>query len=138
MIIDPSTNIGKLRLKIGDTNDLILLPDTVLQQTLTDNDNNVNRSAKVCAGYIAAILSQRTHERLNFIEIWGSEAYKNYMDYIKNIMLNPNMSDVSPIPYGAGTSTTNPIMTFNTNWTNAYSGLTADETLALIAGSEGV
>jgi len=138
MVIDPTTNVGKLRLKIGDVNDITLLSDAVLNQTLTDNDNNINRSAKVCAGYIAAILSQRSHQRLSFIEIWGSEGYKNYMDYIKNIMLNPNMSDVSPIPYGAGTNTVNPIVTFKDNWEGAWAGLTADEVLAIIAGTDGV
>ena len=137
-MIDPTTDVGKLRLKVGDIQDITILPDAVYIQTLTDNGSNINRSAKVCAGYIAAILSQRSHERLSFIEIWGSEGYKNYLSYIKEIILNPNMSDVSPIPYGAGTSTTNPIMTFNNNWTKAYSGLTADETLALIAGTDGV
>lgn len=138
MIIDPSTNIGKLRLKIGDVSDLTLLPDSVLTQVLLDNNNNVTRSAQVCAGYIAAILSQRSHEKLSFIEVWGGEAYKNYMDYIKNVISNPSMSGTSPIPYGYNEGNVNPIITFNKNWQASYTIPNADETLDFIANNNGV
>lgn len=134
MPIDITTNTGKLRLKVGDYQDLPILPDEVYIQTLADNDNNINRSAQTIAGYIAAILSQRTHERMSFLEVWGAEAYKNYMDFIKGIILNPNMAGVSPIPYnGATAGEVNPLIQFQQDWNDAYSRLTDSEQLAILA-----
>ena len=42
-VIDPSTNIGKLRLRLADWRDIQWLPDAVYQQTLDDTSNNFNR-----------------------------------------------------------------------------------------------
>lgn len=137
-MIDPTTNIGKLKLKVGDIQDIAILPDSVYTETLVDNNNNINRSAKVCAGYIAAILSQRTHERLNFIEIWGSEAYKNYMDYIKNVMSNPSMSGTAPIPYGFNEGTISPIIKFQNDWEASYQIPNADDVFDYTASTNGV
>lgn len=134
-MIDPTTDVGKLRLKVGDINDLQLLPDAVYTQTLADNQNNINRSAQTIAGYIAALLSQRTHQKLSFIEIWGTEAFKNYIQFLDKVILNPNMAGVSPLPYGSGTDTTNPITQFQQNWPKGYAGLTEDEQLAILAQS---
>lgn len=138
-MIDFSTNIGKLRLKVGDFQDLSILPDSVYLQTLTENENNINRSSKIIAGYIAAILSQRSHEKVSFLEIWGAEAFDNYMIFIKNIILNPSMSGVSPIPYGFNEGTISPIIKFQNNWEASYQIPNADDVLEYIAtGTDGV
>ena len=137
-MIDPTTNVGKLRLKVGDIQDMPILPDVVYTQTLTDNQDNINRSAQTIAGYIAAILSQRTREKLSFIEIYGSDVYKNYMDFIKQIMTNPNISGVSPIPYAGGVRGTNPMIQFQEDWQKAYSGITESERLHFIAETDSI
>lgn len=133
MPIDITTNTGKLRLKVGDYQDLPILPDAVYEQTLLDNDNNINRSAQTIAGYIAAILSQRTHEKMSFLEVWGAEAYNNYMDFIKKVLQNPAMAGVSPIPY-AGTSTDkNPLIQFTEDWYACFAVKTQSEDMEEIA-----
>ena len=57
-VIDPSTNIGKLRLRLADWRDIQWLPDAVYQQTLDDTSNNLTASTRILAQYILAILSQ--------------------------------------------------------------------------------
>jgi len=56
--IDPTTNEGKLRLRLGDWRDITLLPSSVYQQTLTDCNNNLNKATAILAQYILAILAQ--------------------------------------------------------------------------------
>jgi len=132
-MIDPTTNVGKLRLKVGDVQDLPILPDLVYSQTLTDNNDNINRSAQTIAGYIAAILSQRTKERLSFIEINGADTFDNYMQFIKQVMLNPSMSGVSPIPYSGTDSSTNQLIKFTQDWYGGFSTITQSEDMDIIA-----
>lgn len=55
-VIDPSTNIGKLRLRLADWRDIQWLPDAVYQQTLDDTSNNLTASTRILAQYILAIL----------------------------------------------------------------------------------
>lgn len=139
MIIDPASNLGKVRLKIGDTSDIPFLPDSVILQTLIDNNENISRTVVTCAQYILAMLSYRTHQRLQMVEVWGQEAAKSYKDYILQIILNPNLNQSSPIPYtGASSSTTkNPLIEFTENWENSYIKPTNSEDLSnLAAGSK--
>ena len=136
-MIDPSTPVGKLRLAVGDIQDLPILPDIVYTQTLSYNDNNIKRSSQVVAGYIAGVLSQRTKEKLSFIEINGSDVFDNYMKFIKGVMTNPYMSGESPIPYSGGASTKNPLIQFQEDWSAAYSGETDSTRLHNIASTVG-
>lgn len=115
--IDPTTSLGKLRLKVGDISDLPLLPDIVYTQTLADNNDNINSSALTIAGYILAILSQRSHEKLSFVEVWGAEAYNNYLSFLKTVIQNPFMSGSVAYAYaGEDDGTLNPINQFVIDW----------------------
>jgi hypothetical protein len=105
----------------------------VYEQTLLDNSDNKNRSAQVICGYIAAILSQRTKERLSFIEINGADTFDNYMQFIKQVMLNPSMSGVSPIPYSGTDSSTNQLIKFTQDWYGGFSTITQSEDMDIIA-----
>jgi hypothetical protein len=35
-VLDPTTSLGKIRLRIGDWHDLVILPDSVIQSALDD------------------------------------------------------------------------------------------------------
>lgn len=127
-IIDPSTDLGKLRLRCGDWQDLPWLPDAVYVQTLEDNSGNLPRTAKTCAVYILGMLSFRTHKKLAQIESWSSEAYQNYKDFLLLTVANPNFMDVSPVPYS--TSVDSPITQFMKDWNQNYYGGTESQSLA--------
>lgn len=120
MIIDFSTNLGKCRLRVGDYGDLPLLPDEVYLQTLTDTSDSVNRTSVICAQYILAMFAQQTHEKLAQIELWGGERYKQYKDYLINVIKNPSFSDSCPIPYSASTGVEQPLIQFQEDWYNNF------------------
>lgn len=121
MVIDPTTNIGKLRLRCADTGDLSFLPDIVYSQTLADNNNNLPRSAKTCAMYILGMLTSRVHRKLSTIEVFGSDYYKQYRDYLMLTVTNPNFMDVSPIPVDLSGPTLHPLLQFQRDWNLNYS-----------------
>jgi hypothetical protein len=128
-VIDASTDLGRVRLKIGDTSDLHILSDGVITQTLIDNGNSVSRASTTCAQYILALLSQNSHQRLVNVEIWGSEAFNNYLKYLKEVVLNPNLSQTCPIPYSASNDKVHPLVEFNQDWYGNFHNGTQSEQL---------
>ncbi len=135
MVLDPTTNIGKLRLRIADYSDLPYLPDAVYQSTLDDNDDNLNTSATILAKYILGMLAHKTHRRMGLqLEIWGAEAYKNYRDFLLLTVSNPSFMDVSPIPYSSA-SDFSPIMQFASDWNKNFTQGTEAQQLATNAAN---
>ena len=129
-VIDPSTPAGKLRLKVGDISDLPILPESVYTQTLIDTNNNIIAASVTVAGYILAILSQKTHKKLSFVEVWGSEAYNNYLSFLKTVIQNPLMSGQVAYAYSGEDSTTlNPINQFVIDWKGSRTFPTDDQNL---------
>lgn len=127
MAIDPTTDIGLLRLRVGDVGDLEIFPDTVYQSALDGNDGDINRAAQLCAQYILARLSFSGHERLAVIEVYGNQIFDQYLQFLKLTVLNPNFSQTSPIPYSAST-TTHPLIQFEKDFQDNYiDGKQSDE-----------
>lgn len=118
-IIDPTTNLGKVRLRIGDWSDLPILPDVVITQTLTDCNNNVVRASGLCAQYILATLTAKTHRKLAQLETWSSEQFDNYVKFLQMTVLNPHVMAIAPVPYTTGLAE-NPIEQFIENWKAGY------------------
>ena len=116
MIIDATPALGKTRLRVGDTNDLELLPDSVYISTLEDCNQNVSRATTIIAQYILAMLTSQTHQKLAQIEVYGGEWFANYRDFIKLTILNPNLSQLAPVPYAGGLTVENPLTKFNSDW----------------------
>ena len=127
MVIDPTTSIGKVRLRVGDFTDLPIFPDSVYTATLTDCDNNILRTSKLMAQYILATLSMRVHERLAQVEVYGNQYVDNYIKFLKTTILNPSMMEVAPIPYGADLDVIHPLMKFREDWNANYVSGTASE-----------
>lgn len=133
MALDPTSNIGKIRLRVADYSDLPIFPDSVYQSVLDENTNNLTKSAMVMAQYILGVLSQKTHRKLNQIEIWGAESFKNYKDFLILTVKDPAFMSYSPIPYGATSIDNNPLIQFTQDWNkNFYQG-TESQQLAVNA-----
>jgi hypothetical protein len=131
LVIDPNTAIGKIRLRIGDWSDIPVLPDTVIQSTLDDSDNNVPRAAKLCAQYVLATLTSKTHRKMSLqLEVWGAEAYRIYKDFILLTIKDPSFMDISPIPYSASGTEVNPLIDFQQSWNKNYYSGTQSQQLA--------
>lgn len=139
MVIDPTTAIGKVRLRVGDFLDLPIFPDSVYQATLDDNEANVVRTSKLMAQYILAALSMRVHERMAQVEVYGNQYVDNYVKFLKTTILNPNLMEVAPVPYGAALDTKHPLTQFREDWNANYSSGTASEQMTVLAtlGSAG-
>lgn len=120
-VIDPTTAVGKIRLRIGDWQDLPILPDSVIVSALDDCKQNVPRAAALCAQYVLATLTARTHRKLSQIESWSGEHFTNYVQFLKLTVLNPHMMATAPIPYSGMDQSKNPLVKFSEVWNRAYS-----------------
>lgn len=141
MAIDPTTNTGKLRLAVSDFGDVPILPDIVYTETLNDNNGNMARTRQQLAGYILGSLAHNTHEKLSYMEIWGGEAFKNYLTFLKEVLRNPMYNGSSPIPYSGANSTdaygnviANPIIQFQKDYKGSQTPLSESDDLTQIAG----
>lgn len=130
MTIDPSTNLGKLRLRVGDWSDLPYLPDSVYTQTLIDNDDNLNTSTLIIAKYILGMLAYKTHRKMGLqLEIWGQEAFQNYKEFLLLTVTNPAFMSIAPIPY-ATTDEYNAILQFASDWNKNFALGTQSQQMA--------
>lgn len=120
-VIDPTTPIGKIRLRIGDWSDLPILPDAVISSAIDDSEQNLPRAASLCAQYILATLTFKSHKKLAQIETWSGEQFDNYLHFLKAIVLNPNFSSVYvPIPYNGDQSKAHPLLAFVNDWNTEF------------------
>ena len=129
MIIDPTTNLGKIRLRIADTGDLPYLSDSVIVSTLEDNDQNLAATAKTCAMYILGMLAHKTHRKMAQLEVWGAEAFKAYKEFLMMTHSNPAFMDFSPVPYSSNAEFS-PILSFQKAWNQGFSNGTEAQQLA--------
>lgn len=117
--IDPTTPLGKVRLRIGDWSDIPILPDSVINASLTDCQNSIPRTSQLCAQYILATLTAKTHKKLAQLEAWSGEQFNNYLAFLKLIVLNPHVSATAPVPY-VNDLTEHPIQEFMDEWKAGY------------------
>lgn len=129
MIIDPTTSLGKVRLRIADVGDLPYLADSVIQSTLDDNGDNVMNAAKTCAMYVLGMLAHKTHRKLAQLEVWGAEAFTAYKEYLMLAHTNPAFMDFSPVPYSSAAEFS-PILDFQKNWNANFTNGTEAQQLA--------
>jgi hypothetical protein len=134
MVIDPTTSIGKVRLIVGDYNDLAYLPDSVYQSTLDDNSDNIHRSSAIIAQYILGMLSQKTHRKMGQLEVYGAEAFQNYLAFLKFTVLNPNsIYNVAPLPYSPVVTSGKALEDFIYDFKHNYRGGTQSQWMAITA-----
>lgn len=119
MILDLSNPVSLMRLRCGDTRDLPILPDEVYESALAEKKNNLKQASLLCCQYILAQLSFKTHQRMNLLEVWGNEAFEQYMQYVMLVVRDPSFSGISPIPYSQEGAS--PITAFQKDWDQQYS-----------------
>ena len=135
MAIDPTTALGKCRLRCADFGDIPYLPDNVYLQTLTDNNQNIPVSSKICATYILGTLAFKTHRKMGLqLEIWGAEAFQNYKDFLVLTVTNPNFADYSPLPLQSlSPDDQNALTSFISDFNRNYYNGTQSQEMALDA-----
>lgn len=98
--IDPSIAEDRIRLACGDTSDLPYLTDDIYTYCLSQQSNNEPAATKMAAQLILAQLSYGQHQRLDKLEQWGSEAFNNYLTYIKQVITNPSLNATGGVYVG--------------------------------------
>lgn len=133
-LIDLNSPIGKLRFRLGDYLDgPPRLPDEVYQSALDENNNNLRAATILCGQYILAGLAFDTDQRLNIVQVWGSQAFEQYQKFLMMVVKDPAFNGLCPIPYVAGADEVHPILQFKEDFTNAQNRPTSDERLHQIA-----
>lgn len=133
MILDPTSPIGTMRLRVADYSDLPLFPDSVYAAVLEQNENNIPNASKVMAGYILGSLAHKTHRKLSMLEVWGAEAFTNYKAFLLLTLKDPTFMDITVTPYGATDDTENPLVQFVSDWNKNYYNGTQSQSLAVSA-----
>ena len=142
-ILDPSSPIGKMRLRVGDFSDLPLMPDSVYKSALEEKENNIPKASVLVATYILAMLTGQTHQKLAQIEVFGAEWFRNYLAFVKATILNPNFMEVLPMPYVAqirnelGELVEHPLVQFQKDWNDNYISTTQSQDMHQTAISYG-
>lgn len=132
MSIDPTTDVGKIRLRVGDYQDLPFFPDSVYAAVIVDSGGNLKVAAKSMAVFILGMLAKKTRRKLNQLEVYGNEQFENYREFLLLTVSNPAFMPYAPIPYGA-TAEFNPIEQFQSDWNSNYSRGTESQQLAVNA-----
>lgn len=99
--IDPSVAESRIRLACGDITDIPFLTDDVYTYCLSTQLGNENAATRMAAQLILAQLAYGTHERIGAVERYGSEAFNNYVKFIKQVITNPSYNAIGGI-YCAG------------------------------------
>ena len=130
MVIDPTTDVGKIRLRIGDYLDIQILPDIVIENALSEKSGNIVNASILCAQYILAALSRGVHERLQMIEVYGNQAFDQYLEYLKFCTSDPNFISISPLIYSANPEEDHPIIKFRKDFNGNFIQGTQSEDMA--------
>ena len=134
-LIDPTTQIGKMRLRVGDYGDMPLMPDEVYASALTDCDNYLPRASVLVAQYILASLTGQVHQKMAQIEVYGNEWFNNYLAFVKATILNPHFMLSTPLPYTPitldawGNQVQVPMIQFQKDWNLNYANGTQSQAM---------
>ena len=133
-VIDPSTPIGKMRLRVGDWADLPWLPDSVYQSTLTENNDNIVRASGVIAQYILAMLTRNTKTKLAQLESYDNQAFEQYKEFLMLTTTNPAFMSINPLVQGNVSGEDNPLVKFQKYWNAGYVAGTSYDDMAMYYG----
>lgn len=103
MALDLTKAVDRIRITVGDINDLQYFPDSVYQQILDANNQNEKQSALQAAQYILGMLSgSGFRERAAQYEVYGREAVQSYMDFLNAFITGKNSQMVGTAGMYAG------------------------------------
>lgn len=132
-VIDPTTNLGRVRLAVGDWRDVPILPDSVINQVLADSGNNLRTAIRTCGSYILATLAFDGQAKMGIIETYGNHVFKQYQEYLYMVVKDANMNGICPIPYSSSGTTLHPILQFEQDFYNSYNRPTSADRLHYLA-----
>jgi hypothetical protein len=138
MAIDFSSDVGRVRLRIGDINDLPFLPDEVYFTAIQENNGNLSRASQLCAQYLLAMFAiGASHKKMVQLEVWNKERFDAYRQFLLDTVTNPAfIGGVYPIPYGVSSDDANdPVKQFICDWNNNWNTFTVDENMNMTAWS---
>lgn len=93
MQLDPvNSAIDRVRLRVGDVHDISFLPDNVYAFYIDKNNGNEVRASVEVAYNILALLTRNTRERAGDIEVYGTDFYTNYKNFLERFVLDPRTS----------------------------------------------
>lgn len=117
-MLDPTSNIGKVRLRVGDYQDppMQFFPDSVYTSALEDNNQNIARASKAVACFILAQMCQQGNIVLGPLSLYDADMAKSYQVYLNMIIKDSSFSGFAPIPYFGGADTPNPVVEWNNTW----------------------
>ena len=103
--LDLTEAVDRVRLAVGDYQDIEIFPDSVYEYVLDKNTNNEPASIREMASLILGALSQSSsRQRLDRIEVY-SDTFAQYLIFIKEVIKNPTGNYSSPYIYAAGVYT---------------------------------
>lgn len=102
MVIDMTDPVHRVRLAIGDISDTPLLTNDVIQYYLDTNSQNEVVAIKQAASNILVLLSYGTRERLDRVEVYGNQAFEQYLKVLKEVINNPSSASNPAGIYGTG------------------------------------
>ena len=104
---NPYTNpIDEIRLRLGDIDPYFpLMGDEEYQYFLDKNLTALTAALLGAAQSLLFYISRYTRERTGMIEVYGSEAFSNYLAAYKLLLKNPlGALNLAPVPYFGGIS----------------------------------
>lgn len=95
MALDFTKAVDRVRLAVGDTNELPIFPDTLYQQVLDKNSGDEQKTSLEMAQYILGYISQNGfRERAASYEVYGREWLQSYRDFLKTFLLSAGNANV--------------------------------------------
>ena len=135
MVIDYSTPEGKLRMRLGDTSDLPIIPSSVYTSVYADNNNNLMKSIVDIGSMILGQLSFRTDRKMGLqLQVWGSQAFSAYKEFLILTIKDPAFFNISPVALESLTKDNrNVLAEFINDFNNNYYYGTQSQSMALNA-----
>jgi hypothetical protein len=103
---NPLNPIDRVRMTVADTDpDNPFISDGWYEYYLAENNDNERLTALSIARKILAMYTGNTRQREGNVEIYGSEAFDNYLKWLQGIISNIQLSGMrAPMPYLGGSS----------------------------------
>jgi hypothetical protein len=133
VLIDISTNVGKLRYRLGDFLDLPILPDEVYENALIEKGDNLREATILCGQYILASLAFGVHRKMGLLEVYTGEKFAQYKEYLLMVVKDPAFNNISPMPYSASTDQTQALLQLQEDFANNWSSGTQSQQMNITA-----
>lgn len=123
--IDLSTDIGKIRFVIGDS-ESELISDATITALLNINSGNINKTILQCLTAIVADLAKYTEEEVGDTKVFWDQQYEHYKQLLDRVTKDPAYM-VSPVLHWFGGTSKNEVNRVNGNSDSRGQGIRQGE-----------